>query len=222
MEQIFKPEDLWPPNWDQWAYHNMRYTMFDWQELELKSSLDDLIEDSQTFAARQIKESAEFFRQRKHNPIGSIFLYFWNDPWPCIGSGLLDYYRRPYKSYHIYGMVFSPVLVSIEWIKDKHHLGFEKIYDPGETFTAKIWITNDLHEEYADAQLDWTLKDPDGKVVQNGTKTILIPPDESHVEARILWPIPSDAAKGDYRVEASVADRDGKTLSENYFVLKVK
>jgi uncharacterized protein YfaS (alpha-2-macroglobulin family) len=119
-------------------------------------------------------------------------------------------------------MVYSPVLVSIEWIKDKHHLGFEKTYDPGETFTAKIWVTNDLHEEYADAQLDWTLKNPDGKVMQNGTKTILIPPDESHVEARILWPIPSDAAKGEYRVEASVADKAGKTLSENYFVLKVR
>ena len=66
------------------------------------------------------------------------------------------------------------------------------------------------------------MKDPDGKVVQNGTNTILIPTDESHVEARILWPKPSDAAKGEYRVEASVADKDGKTLSENYFILKVK
>ena len=219
VREILKPEEMWPPVWDRWMYLNVNPMWFKRQGIDVDSlsSIEELVEVNQAWSARQIKESAEFFRQRKYKPVSSMFLYFWNDPWPCLfGSGLLDYYRRKYKSYDIYGMVYSPVLVSIEWVKEKHNLGFEKTYGPGESLVANIWITNDLYEEYKEASLARCIKDADGKVLEEKESSIDIPQDSSRIVENLFWPVPLEA-DGSYRVEALVKDRSGKTLSENYF-----
>ena len=224
VKEILKPEEMWPPVWDRWMYLNVNPMWFKRQGIDVdsKSSIEELIEENQTWSARQIKESAEFLRQRKYRPVSSMFLYFWNDPWPCLfGSGLLDYYRRKYKSYDIYRMVYSPVLVSIEWVKEKHYVGFEKIYGPGESLVANIWVTNDLYEEYGGASLAWCIKDPDGKVIEEKKSLIDIPRDSSRIVENLFWSIPLEA-DGSYRVEAQVKDGSGKMLSENYFDFTVQ
>ncbi|NIM05877.1 MAG: hypothetical protein GTO55_00360 [Armatimonadetes bacterium] len=176
-----------------------------------------MIEASQSWAARQIKESVEYLRQRKYDPTASMFLYFWSDPWPCLfGSGLLDYYRRKYKAYDIFEMVYSPVLVSIEWLKDKHYVGFEKTYTPGEDLKAKIWVTNDMYQQFEDASLSWCIKGPDGEVLAEGGSKLCIAVDSSEVVKNVSWPIPKDA-RGNFRMEAQVKDKAGKLLSANYF-----
>jgi beta-mannosidase len=224
VKEILKPEEIWPPVWDRWFYLNVNPTWFKWQGIDIKSKsgIEELIEESQTWSARQIKESAEFLRQRKYKPVSSMFLYFWNDPWPCLfGSGLLDYYRRKYKSYDIYGMVYSPVLVSIEWVKDKHYVGFEKTYAPGENLIANVWVTNDLYEKYDDASVSWCIKGPDGEVLEEKSQNISILEDSSQIVENLFWPIPGNA-EGRYRVEAAVKDRAGELLSNNYFEFKVE
>jgi beta-mannosidase len=222
-KQILKPEEQWPPDWDRWYYLNLDPTWLTRQGVDVDSlsGLAELIEKSQTWSARQIKESAEYIRQRKYKPNASMFLYFWSDPWPCLGgSGLLDYYRRKYKAYDIYGMVYSPVLVSIEWVKDKHVVGHEKLYAPGEDLVAKIWVTNDVHEEYEGAGLAWRIRDSNGDVAEEGGLTLSIPDDSSEVVENVRWAIPSDA-EGAYRMEAELTDIEGRQLSHNYFEFRV-
>ena len=150
-----------------------------------------------------------------------MFLYFWSDPWPCLGgSGLLDHFRRPYKVYDIFGMVYSPVLVSIEWIKDIHDIGHEKRYSPGETMAAKLWVTNDRYETFDGASLSWTITGPDGATPASESLDLSIPEDSSEVVGEVSWPIPGDAA-GPYRMEAALTDRAGAQLSHNYFEFRV-
>ena len=224
VKEILKPEEMWPPVWDRWFYLNVNPTWFKSQEIDVdsKSGIEELIEENQTWSARQIKESAEYLRQRKYKPVSSMFLYFWNDPWPCLfGSGLLDYYRRKYKSYDIYGMVYSPVLVSIEWVKEKHHVGFEKTYAPGESLIAKVWITNDLYETYEDASMSWCIRDTEGEILEQGDKIVSIPEDSSQIVENLFWSIPQ-SAQGNHKVEAEVKDKTGKLLSSNYFEFKVE
>ncbi len=221
--QILKPEERWPPDWDRWYYLNLDPNWLKLQGIEAESlgSLEELIEESQTWAARQIKESAEYIRQRKYRPNASMFLYFWNDPWPCLGgSGLLDYYRRKYKSYDIFGMVYSPVLVSIEWVKEKHVLGFQKTYAPGESLAARIWITNDLHREFGGASLSWCVRDRNGRVLEQRSQSLAISEDSSQVVESVEWHIAEEAG-GEYRVEAELKDEGGKLLSSNYFEFRV-
>lgn len=190
-------------------------------DVESKTNLEELIDEAQIWAARQIKESVEYIRQRKYRPNASMFLYFWSDPWPCLGgSGLLDYYRRKYKSYDIFGMVYSPVLVSIEWIKEKHLIGFDKRYAPGELLKARVWVTNDRHQAFDGASLMWRITDAEGALLDERSLTLSIPEDSSEVVEEVNWPIPGDAAGG-YRMEAEVKDRSGEVLSRNYFECKV-
>jgi beta-mannosidase len=218
-KQILKPDEQWPPNWDRWYYLNLDPVWLHLQEIDPSKlgSLEELVERSQTWSAREIKEAVEYIRQRKYAPNASMFLYFWSDPWPCLGgSGLLDHFRRPYKAYDIFGMVYSPVLVSIEWIKDIHDIGHEKRYARGETMAAKLWVTNDRYETYDGASLSWTITGPDGATLASESLDLSIPEDSSQVVAEVAWPIPSDAA-GPYRMQAKLTDRAGTQLSHNYF-----
>ena len=57
-----------------------------------------------------------------------MYLYYWSDACPIIGSGLFDYYRRPYRAYESMKAVYTPVLVSLEWNKDPYIIGWEKIW----------------------------------------------------------------------------------------------
>jgi beta-mannosidase len=221
--QILKPEERWPPDWDRWYYLNYdpNWARYQGIDVEAMSGLEEMIEVSQTWAARQIKESVEYLRQRKYAPNASMFLYFWSDPWPCLGgSGLLDYYRRKYKAYDIFGMVYSPVLVSIEWLKDEHYIGFDKRYVPGENLATQIWITNDRDHAHKDASLVWRIAGPDSDVVEEGRRQVSFAADSSEVAHTFVWPIPGTAS-GCYRMEVELTDVEGEMLSHNWFEFTV-
>ncbi len=223
-KQILTPEQQWPPDWDRWYYLNLDPYWIHLQGIEIDrlSGLEELVERSQTWAARQIKESAEYIRQRKWRPNASMFLYFWSDPWPCLGgSGLLDYYRRKYKAYDIFGMVYSPVLASIEWVKDTHVVGHEKVYVAGEPLVCKIWVTNDHPREFEHAKLEWRITDPGGATLAADTQEYRVPADSSEVVANVSWPTDGREA-GAYRMHVSLADETGELLSRNYFDFRVE
>lgn len=222
-KQILKPEEQWPPDWDRWYYLNLDPYWLHLQGIDVDEldGLEELVERSQTWAARQIKESIEYLRQRKWDPTASMFLYFWSDPWPCLGgSGLLDYYRRKYKAYDAFAVAYTPVLASIEWVKEKHDVGHEKWYQPGKTFEARLWVTNDRDEAYDDAVLAWTIRDAKGAVLEGAREVANIPPDRSQVIREVAWPIPQDAS-GSYRMDVELRDSGGAELSRNWFEFQV-
>jgi hypothetical protein len=134
---------------------------------------------------------------------------------------LLDYYRRKYKAYDIFGMVYSPVLVSIEWVKDTHVVGHEKVYLPGETVTTKIWVTNDFDRDFEGARLTWIVKGLDRETLASGADTLAVPADSSDVVANVSWPT-AGRAPGVYRIEVELADGAGAELSHNYFEFRVR
>ena len=67
---------------------------FGFAKVQMTDSLDRFIDDYQSYEALVVKEQVEYLRQRKYRPIASMYHYYWNDPCPMMGSGLLDYYRR--------------------------------------------------------------------------------------------------------------------------------
>jgi beta-mannosidase len=220
----FIPEDkLWPPDWDTWEYYCLFYNIsFNFSKISMGDSLDEFIENSQRYAARNIKEQAEYVRQRKYQPMGSMFLYFWNDPFAGIGSGLLDYYRRPYRSYAVFKQVYTPVLVSLEWNKEPYFVGWQKVYHPGDTFVGKVWITNDHLAPIYNVRLEWRLFRQEGQeVIRQAQRQIALPADTSKVTDHIVWPIPA-TARGAYRVEMQLTGEDGANLSSNDFEFMVE
>ena len=217
--KTFIPEDkLWPPDWDTWEYWGLFYNLtFDYGRVEMGNSLQEFIDNSQNYYAKVIKEQIEFFRQRKYNPVGSMYLYYWSDACAMIGSGLFDYYRRPYKAYYSMKAVYTPVLVSLEWNKDPYVIGWEKIWYPGETFIGKIWVNNDHYEALPGCTLAWQLVDvSQDRVLLEGQKTIDLPEDSAQVYEEVRWPV-ARGTKGKFEVRMKVTGQGGQVLHSNYF-----
>ena len=205
--KTFIPEDkLWPPHWDTWEYWGLFYDLtFKFAKIKMGDSLQAFIDNTQTYEAKVVKEQIEIIRQHKYAPVGSMFLYYWSDACPMIGSGLLDYYRRPYKVYDSMKAVYTPVLISLEWNADPYIIGRDKIYQPATDFVGRVWVNND-REMLSDCRIEWKIvkSDTSETMLANAFVSSLAP-DSAVVIDHIIWHIPVDAS-GSYQVQMNVSD----------------
>jgi beta-mannosidase len=217
LETFIPPDKLWPPDWDTWEYHGGFYNLaFNFAKVQMTDTLEEFIDAYQAYEAIVVKEQIEYLRQRKYRPIASMYLYYWRDPCPIMGSGLLDYYRRPYQVYDAMKAVYTRVLVSLERETKPYVIGREKVYEHGTAFTGTVWVTNDFPHAIDDARISWRIEHPDtGEVVLENHLTTTLPEDSLLEADQIRWTIPTGAAPGAYRVAMEVVTPDGETLSMN-------
>ena len=218
----FIPEDkLWPPDWDVWEYWGLFYrNQFKRAKVEIGNSIEEFIHNTQAYEALVVKEQIEVLRQRKYQPVASMFLYYWSDACPIMGSGLFDYWREPYLVYEAMKKVYSRVLISLEWNRDPYVIGREKKYDRTEVFEGKIHVNNDFHKEIENAVISWEIKRKDNGEVRVSKRFIkTLASDSVAVLDTIKWIIPEDYI-GLYTVEMNVTDQEGKVLSENSMEFK--
>jgi beta-mannosidase len=216
--ETFIPQDkLWPPDWDAWEYHGFFYNLaFNFAKVQMTDSLDEFIHAYQAYEALVVKEQAEYLRQRKYRPVASMYHYYWSDPCPIMGSGLFDYYRRPYGAYDALKGVYTRVLISLERKAAPYVVGREKVYVRGSPFVAKVWVTNDHTHPIDRAEVSWRIVslESDETVVENTlTRTLLA--DSAEEVDRAYWDIPREARPGTYRVSMHVLGEEGDVLSQN-------
>jgi beta-mannosidase len=216
--KTFIPEDkLWPPDWDTWEYNGFFYNLaFDFAKIEMKDTLEEFIDHYQSYEALVVKEQVEYLRQQKYRPIASMFHYYWSDPCPIMGSGLFDYYRRPYKVYDTMKSVYGRVLISLERDADPYVLGRQKIYERGGSLRGTVWVTNDFSNALDGAHISWEIASIEtGEVVAKNGRTVTVSADAADEVDRVDWQVPSTTKPGAYRVAMQVLDRDGRELSSN-------
>jgi beta-mannosidase len=224
LETFVPPEALWPPDWDAWEYHGFfHHLSFGFAKVPMTETLDELIDTYQRYEATVVKEQVEYLRQRKYRPVASMYHYYWSDPCPIMGSGLLDYDRRPYQVYDTMRAVYGRVLVSLEREAKPYVIGREKVYDRGSALVGTVWVTNDHRRPFEGAEVAWKVTELETSDVATGDRRRLTVPADDVVEAaRVDWTIPASAAPGPYRVAMSVRDADGELLSENHTDVTVR
>ena len=218
----FIPEDkLWPPHWDTWEYWGLFYwNQFRRGKVEMGNSLEEFIRNTQQYEALVVKEQIELLRQRKYQPVASMYLYYWSDACPVMGSGLFDYYREPYAVYESMRGVYTQVLISLEWEQEPHVIGREKKYGRGQMFRAKIWLNNDHFHSVEDAQIHWEIhRENSTEILTERTWTETLAEDSAQVRDQISWILPGDYV-GSYVIDMWVKDKNGKVLSRNNTVIK--
>lgn len=184
------------------------------------NSLEEFIHNTQKYEALVVKEQIELLRQKKYQPVASMYLYYWSDACPVMGSGLLDYYREPYEVYESMKGVYTQVLVSLEWEQEPHVIGREKKYGRGQKFQAKIWLNNDHFHPVEDAKVHWEIhKENCTEILAEHTWTETLEQDSAQVRDHISWIIPEDYV-GNYVIDMWVKNRDGMVLSKNNTVIK--
>jgi beta-mannosidase len=203
IKKIMSMEDLWPPNWEKWAFHDFQYMQtFNMAKIKLGNSLEEFVSNSQNYQYKLLKYAIETYRRAKYNPMTGIFQFMFVDCWPAITWSIVDYYRQPKKGYYAVKIGYQPVLVSIEVNETVR-----------ERDKGTIWIVNDLYEEYSDVTLIYWLEDERGKKLNQKQATMNIEPD-SVIKTNCIFEF-KDCPQGKYVVHAEILTKEGKLLSKN-------
>ncbi|MFQ6015140.1 MAG: glycoside hydrolase family 2 protein [Anaerolineae bacterium] len=208
MREIFADGDLYPPNWESWAYHDFQYDpTFHVAGIEMGSSLEEFIQNSQAYQARLLRYAIESYRRAKYKPITGIFQFMFVDCWPSITWSVLDYYRRPKAGYHALQQAYQPLLVSIRLRRE--------VLSPGTELEFGLTVVNDLPQEFADATVRCWIEGPDDRTLHQEEKLVDIPADGVVDVLDRRLPIPGDAPPGRYRLRARLISAPGRRISYN-------
>jgi beta-mannosidase len=130
---------------------------------------DSTVWISQLVQSYGIKLGAEYWRQHMPKSMGCLFWQY-NDCWPVASWSSVDYYGR-WKALHYAARHFyASVMVS----------GLENT----KTGTVDVFVTSDLRSSQS-GTLEWSVTDLNGKVLDDGSVAVEIPPQISKV-ARTL------------------------------------
>jgi len=214
LQKIFHRPYPWPASktdWDLWSYHNFQHhETFDIAKVPMGKDINEFIANTQEYQARLVKYAAESYRRQKYAPVTGIFQFMFVEDWPSINWGIVDYWRNPKPGYEALKTAFQPVLPSIEWEK--------YVLEEGETFSAGLWVVNDLFQEFDNAGVIYAITGAQG-LIEKGVIKVDIKPDS----AQKLTSITRDGLpEGSYEFLAVVNDSDGKCMGQNSFQFFVR
>jgi len=140
-----KEDELWPPKWPVWAYHDFQYEpTFNVAQIDIGNSLEEFIENSQNYQAKLLKYAIENYRKNKYSKVTGIFQFMFVDNWNAITWSVVDYFRRPKKGYNVLKTVYQPVLIGMDLEREK--ISLNEIIS-----FSNIWIVNDTLDKYENA-----------------------------------------------------------------------
>ena len=202
---------------DDWSYHGFQH-----HEISthvgvnfFTHTLEEIIEATQRYQARQLQFATEHYRRRKRERVQGVIPFMLVDPWPCVSWSVLDHLRRPKLGYHALARAMQPVLPSIEAVGDTYP--GDDPFDP-DTPVFGIWWINDLHRTFADAELSWQLVDMDERRLDGGAQRVRVLADAAR---RVIQAGPFDLKPGRYAIESKIADNDGTILGSNRWEFSV-
>jgi beta-mannosidase len=229
MEKMMAPEDLWPPNWETWEYHDFQPEQtFNTARVKMGDTLEEFIENSQKYQADIIKAHTETFRLARYKFLNGILHFMFCECWPSITWAVVDYYRLPKKGYFALKTAMQPVYPGYRLVR--------KTKSKGERLSwGVLWdsffIINDLPETLKNVTAHLSLVDAAGREYKKEKKKLKeIPADcviypfqgqaiESFEEDPFI--IPYDVKSGMGSVELKLYDSSGKLFAENSYELEV-
>jgi len=213
LRRIFSEEALWPDNeedWKLWAYHNFqKHELTNVAGVKIGDNISEFIENTQQYQSKLTKFAAESLRRQKYQPVGGIFQFMFNEDWPSVNWGIVDYWRNQKPAYNSLKSAYQPILASLEWEREE--------YETGQQVEIAIWLINDLYKDYKNANYELSLTTPEG-VLPAGQYFLDIQPDS--IEKVALWTRTFQKA-GAYTLSARVISDTGEVLSVNSFSFSV-
>jgi len=144
MKEMMKEDELWPPKWPVWTYHDFQYDpTFNVAQIDMGNSLEEFIENSQNYQAKLLKYAIENYRKNKYSKVTGIFQFMFVDNWNAITWSVVDYFRKPKKGYNILKTVYQPVLIGVDL--DREKVGLDMLRATG---FPGIWVVNDTLNLY--------------------------------------------------------------------------
>ena len=219
MREMMKEDELWPPKWPIWAYHDFQYDpTFNVAQIDMGKSLEEFIENSQNYQAKLLKYAIENYRKNKYSKVTGIFQFMFVDNWNAITWSVVDYFRRPKKGYYTLKTVYQPLLVGMDL--DREKVSLNKITD-----FSNIWVVNDTLDKYENTYAKIGLFKDKEIVREKRVEIGCIPAD--NVKYFSNPPLSEGLMnlnlkeKGKYAIKIELIDSTGKVISENSYKIEV-
>jgi beta-mannosidase len=215
LEGIIPPNDLWPattdpkdPNWQSWEYHNFQpLETFKNAGVQRGDSLESFVDHSQHYQARLVQLAAESYRRQRYAPVAAVFHFMFNETWPSINWGIVDYQRKPKLGYFALQQAYQPILPSIAW--DQSDIA------SGKSGQFTLWAINDTQQHDDHARLTYQILNiKNNTIITSEHKTFALAADTG----KPIWSISvSSLADGDYALLARIDDKKGRSLGQNRY-----
>ena len=102
-----------------WEYHNFQFNWNAKYGIKFEGDLKKFIKDSQTYQADLIKFATEMLRIQKYKHTTGIFQFMFNEGWPSMNWGIVDYYRQTKPGYDALKKAYAPIIVVAKRISEK-------------------------------------------------------------------------------------------------------
>ncbi|MCK4299284.1 MAG: beta-galactosidase, partial [Planctomycetes bacterium] len=220
LRQMFTPGELWPPDWDKWAWRDFQYDQtFNVAGVEMGESIEEFVANSQAYQSRLLQYAIEHYRAAKYAPITGLFQFMFVECWPSITWAVVDYYRQPKEGYYALQAAMQPILPSIAASRPARLERNRWVYAQAADFQAALWVVNDTLDEYPEAQLRWCIEEDGGEPVRDGVASVNIPSDGVRWAAALG---DLDLAPGAYHLRVELLDAQGRELGRNEFTFAIE
>jgi len=221
MREMMNKDELWPPKWSVWAYHDFQYdTTFNVAKVDIGDTIEEFIKNSQDYQSKLLKYAIENYRKNKYSKITGIFQFMFVDNWDAITWSVIDYLRRPKKGYYTLKTVYQPILIGMDMDREKISL-----YAIRTIGISNTWIVNDTLNQYEKTYAEINFFKDKDIVAEKKIETGCIPGDcVQHFSNLPLSEGPirlNLKEKGIYRIEMKLKDKKGHIISGNSYMVEV-
>jgi len=221
MREMMKEDELWPPQWSIWAYHDFQYdTTFNVAKINRGNSIEDFVKNSQDYQSKLLKYAIENYRKNKYSKVTGIFQFMFVDNWNAITWSVVDYFRRPKKGYYTLKTVYQPILIGMDM--DREKMSLDALRNIG---ISNIWIVNDTLGKYENTYAEISLFKDKKIVTEKRIKIGSIPVDS--VKHFSNPPLSAGIVnldlkeKGIYAIEIKLKNKKGDIISRNSYSIEL-
>jgi beta-mannosidase len=212
--------DTFPPDWHKLSYHDFQYHQTIHQAgVEVGSSIEEFISNSQAYQARLLKFAIEQYRPAKYRELGGMYQFMFMDCWNAITWSVVSYSRVPKQGYHALQQVYQPVLIGVHGLETV--LSATDRWAHARPLTFKPWVVNDRHEPLTGCSYRASLEGA-GQTIDMPIEETFDVPADGVLEAapRLTWFIPDDFPPGTVTLRLELL-HNGAVISENSYELVI-
>jgi len=178
LKKMFKPSELWPPDWKAWALRDFQFNQtFNVARVPMGKSLAEFVKNSQDYQAKLVKDYVESLRIRKYKPVNAFFHFMFADCWPSITWSVLDYERNPKAGFFALQTACQPLLPI--WRNMSPQINLGENLNWGGRFLQHLVLVNDWPKEFKNLRVELTVQDPRGKTIHRENQVCPLVPADS-------------------------------------------
>ncbi|MGE5586221.1 MAG: sugar-binding domain-containing protein [Bacillota bacterium] len=194
------------------------FSTFNVAGVQMGGSIDEFIQNSQSYQAALLKAATESYRLAKFRKIACLFQFMFVDCWPSITWSVVDYYRVPKQGYFALGRAFQPVLPCA--VRDRERLV------AGQLVFKELRVVNDLQEAFPGARLEVTLEDQHSEACLAETFVVDVPENQAALAFNAwpkgeAWTVSDALVPGRYSLKLALRSSDGRLLGENEYPVEI-